>query len=203
MKQFVLGSALAVVLAAGASGVVSAQESAATPTIPSAAECIIEPIAFERLAPISATPPPAVATAEASPTAVTALPAGEAADEEITAAVHNTATQLIACLNAGDSLRTLSLYSDTFIAGGFAGLNITQEMYDAESTNLQPRPAGQEVALISLGDVVILEDGRAAIIVEGDDLSSPGEASGTLFYLVEVDGMWLIDDTVELTGSEE
>ena len=199
MNNVIKGFVIASVLSVGIAGSASAQESAATPTIPTAAECTIEPIAFERLAALSATPVADEPIApEASPAAV-GLPAGDSADEETTAEVQEVVTQLIACINAGDTLRTLALYSDPFIYRGFGGLNITREMYDAESTNLQPRAAGQEVALVEFGDAVVLEDGRVAILVRGADLQSPGAASGTIFHLVEVDGQWLIDETVELT----
>ena len=199
MNKVVKGIIVATVLTTGIAGNVSAQESAATPTIPTAAECVIEPIAFERLAALSATPvADAPVVPEASPAAI-GLPAGEAADDETTAAGQAVVTELIACINAGDTLRTLALYSDPFIYRGFGGLSITQEMYDAESTNLQPRAAGQEVALVEFGNAVVLEDGRVAILVRGDDLQSPGGASGTIFHLIEVDGQWLIDETVEIT----
>jgi len=199
MNNVVKGFIVATVLSVGIAGSASAQESAATPTIPTAADCIIEPIAFERLASLSATPvADAPVVAEASPAAV-GMPAGEPADEVTTAAVQAVVTELIACINAGDTLRTLALYSDPFIYRGFGGLSITQEMYDAESTNLQPRAAGQEVALVEFGDAVVLEDGRVAILVRGDDFQTPGAASGTIFHLVEIDSQWLIDETAEMT----
>jgi hypothetical protein len=131
---------------------------------------------------------------EASPTPVTA-PDGEPADDGTAAAVEETISQLTACLNAGDLLATLALYSDGFIQNAFSQLEITQEIYDEQLAVIEPRAEGEQVLLFSFGDVVIADDGRAAVVVVGDDLANEGEPSGTLFYLVEQDGTWLVDET--------
>jgi hypothetical protein len=196
MPRLKLGMLIAAMLALGAAGGGYAQESSATPQALPAVECTVAPISFERLTSVIATPITDTAPPEASPAAA-GLPAGEPADEVTSAVVHNTITQLVACINAGDSLRGLELYSDRFVREAFAGVNVTREMYDTEALNLQPRAAGEEVVLYSFGDVVIMEDGRAAVIVTGDDLISPEDASGTLFYLVNQNGTWYVDETVE------
>jgi hypothetical protein len=173
---------------------VAAQESTASPTPLDAAECTTEPISFEALTGTLATPAAEMTAPEASPTPVTA-PDGEPADDDTAAAVEETITQLTACLNAGDLLSTLALYSDGFIQNAFSQLEITQEIYDEQLAVVEPRAEGEQVLLFSFGDVVITDDGRAAVVVVGDDLANEGEPSGTLFYLVEQDGTWLVDET--------
>jgi ketosteroid isomerase-like protein len=168
----------------------AAQE--ATPEVVPAASCVTEPVSLDELQAISATPLAATPAPAASP-AAEQMPAGEPADEATTEAVTATVRELTACINAGDFLRVLALYDDDFVRTALGGQPATQQMYD-QLARITAREPGQEIAILEVGEVRILEDGRAAVLVTGDDLADPGPSSTTLFYLVEVDGRWLVDE---------
>lgn len=187
---------IAAPLAFGAVPVVAAQDSTASPTPLAAIECTVEPVSFEDLSQTLATPAAEPAAPEASPTAVTA-PEGDPADATTTEAVRETISELTACLNAGQLLSSLALYSDGFLQSAFSEIEITQEMFDEQLTTVDPRPEGEQVLLYSFDDVVMTDDGRAAVVVVGDDLANEGPPSATLFYLVEEGDRWLVDDTAE------
>jgi hypothetical protein len=180
----------------------AAQDSTASPTplgepLPPV-ECVVEPITYQGLVDLVATPAVTeepTTESEATPTPL-ALPPGESADDETVAAVQQTVQEITACLNAGELKRVLSLYSDGFLQEQFQGASFTEEEFEAELGNVTPREEGQEILIYSFGDVVIADDGRAAVIVVGDDQSNERPASGTLFYLVQDGDRWLIDETV-------
>jgi hypothetical protein len=180
----------------------AAQDSTASPTplgdpLP-AVECTVDPITYEGLGKIVATPAATEETTpepEATPTMLE-LPAGEPADDETVAAVQQSIQEITACLNAGDLKRVLSLYSDGFLQRQFNGVSFTEEEFEAELGTVTPREPDQEILIYSFGEVVITEDNRAAVIVVGDDLGNERPASGTLFYLVQNGDQWLIDETI-------
>jgi hypothetical protein len=179
-----------------AGGAVATAQETGEPLAP--AECTAEPLTYERLAGLIAVPvvDGAEPEAEASPVAVS-LPEGEPADEATTAAVQETVQQVVACVNAGELDRVLGLYSDGLLATLFAGEEITEEDFADEFVDRATPAPGEETVLYSFSEVVITADGRAAVVAVGDDQSRPGAPSPTLFYLVEQDGRWLIDETVE------
>jgi len=180
----------------------AAQDSTASPTplgepLPPV-ECAVEPMTYQALVDLVATPAAPEESApdsEATPTPL-ALPPGQPADEETAAAVQQSIQEITACLNTGDLKRVLSLYSDEFLQEQFQGASFTEEEFDAELGNMTPREEGQEVVIYSFGDVVITDDGRAAVIAVGDDQSNERPAAGTLFYLVQDGDRWLIDETM-------
>jgi ketosteroid isomerase-like protein len=187
---------IAAPLSLGVVPAVAAQDSAASPTPIESVECSVEPITYDDLAQLIATPlaemTPAV---EASPTPL-ALPDGEPADGETVTAVEQTIQEITACLNDGDFKRVLALYSDDFLREAFAGITFTEEEFDDEFSAPAPRADGEEILIYSFGDVVITEDGRAAVLVLGDDQQNERPASETLFYLVQDGDHWLIDEII-------
>ena len=180
----------------------AAQDSTASPTplgdpLP-AVECTVDQITYEGLGEIASTPPPTEETTpepESTPTLLE-LPAGEPADDETAAAVQQAVQEITACLNAGDLKRVLSLYSDGFLQRQFNGATFTEEEFEAELGVVTPREEDEQILIYSFGEVVITDDGRAAVIVVGDDLMNERPAAGTLFYLVQDGDTWKIDETV-------
>lgn len=201
MHRLRIGLLFAAALTFGASQVATAQDSTASPTPRELAACSTEPLTYEELASTMATPVAEMADPVASPAAVTA-PEGEPADEETTAAVQQTIEQLTACLNEGQLLSTLALYSDNFLQSTFAGLEITEEIFNEELTVVEPRPENARVLVYSFDEVVITEDGRATVVAVGDDLSSESPASATLFYLVQDGDVWKVDETMNNAETE-
>ncbi|MCC6790252.1 MAG: hypothetical protein IT336_01120 [Thermomicrobiales bacterium] len=197
MQRLRIAILTAAALAFGTVPVVAAQDPAASPTPLAAAECTVAPITFEELTSTLATPVAESAAPEASPTPAV-MPEGTPADDATSTAVQETIAQLTACLNAGELRSTLALYSDRFLQETFAGLELTQEIFDEQLTSEEPRVEGEQVVLYSFGEVVITDDGRAAVVAVGDDLGNDeGEASGILFYLVQDGETWRIDETAD------
>src|SRR5690349_5317635 len=106
--------------------------------------CANDPITYERMSTIIAAP---VATPEPLPSEIASpapglLPSGQPADRATADAVHERVLVLTACINRGDLLRTLALYSDRFLSKAFAGQQVTQAAYTAEIGKTNPRPTG-------------------------------------------------------------
>lgn len=179
-------------------------QAAPTPAPIPAAKCANAPITYARMSAIIAA---RVATPEALPDEVAnltpgLLPPGKPADEATSDAIHTRILVLTACINAGDLLRTLALYSDRFLSKAFAGQPVTEAAYTAELGKTNPRPAGSEVVLYGFSGVVIVADGRAVVSVLGNDLSSERGPSYTLFYFAHEDNEWRIDATYDV-GSDQ
>jgi hypothetical protein len=182
-------------LAAGLALVAPALAQDASPTPLEAGQCTVEQIPFDRLISLVASPVPQPTTVDPAATPPSGLPNGEAADDDTAQAVHDVIVEITACLNAGDLLRGLNLYSDRFLNEAFSGQPITQADYDQAKGDIQPRPRGSEIVLYHFSDVVILPDGRAAVSVLGDDLSSETPPVETVFFLIKQGDHWLIDNT--------
>ncbi len=168
----------------------------ATPIAPEPALCTLTPPTIEELAMYAASPvAEAPASAEATPAVV--LPAGEPVDDATRAAVEQSMIVNVACLNTGSTLMAMAAYSDTALADLVAGAGaITQAQYDSLAT-AQAIPEEQWTVIHEFQDMVALPDGRVAAIIVGDNQADDSEpASATLFYLVEQDGHWYIDDFV-------
>lgn len=200
IHRSLIALAIALALGAGLLRDTAAQEASPSP-IPASA-CTVEPIPFERLTDAVASPvaSPVVPEAVATPSAELE---GEPADETTTAAIRGQVEILVACINAGDLLRSLTLYSDRFIGEVLGGQALTQAQYDQQLALIEPRPAGVEVVIIEFGEVVILPDGRAAVRIVGDDLQQEDPASSTDFYFVEEAGEWRIDATYDADTGDE
>src|SRR5215211_1831560 len=134
----------------------AAQDSTASPTplgepLPPV-ECAVEPMTYQALVDLVATPAAPEESApdsEATPTPLALLP-GQPADEETAAAVQQSIQEITACLNTGDLKRVLSLYSDGFLQRQFNGVSFTEEEFEAELGTVTPREPDQEILIFSL-----------------------------------------------------
>lgn len=186
---------------------------------PSPEECTVEPITVERLAAVmggdaSASPEatPALPEVEtevtpvASPSVFT-MPEGTPVDEATAAAISAAVRVYMACINAGDYARLLSLYSDSGLRqllGNVIGQGFTAEDVVSSFGTPQPLPDDQTTLLFGIDTILALPDGRVAALVIGDDQSNPGPPGPALIYFVQVDGEWLVDGfirTEEIVGS--
>lgn len=155
---------------------------------PGPEECVAEPIPLDEFNALVDTAP-----ATPAPAASSTLPAGPVADEETSAAVQATVRQLAACLNANDTLRELSLYTDRYVLqqlAGSRGQDLTETAY-AEEERATPVAEADRTSIVIVGDVVQLEDARAAASVQFSD-----DGSKAIVYLANEDGTWKIDDLV-------
>ena len=151
--------------------------------------------------PVLATP---VADADMELTSVP-VPLGEPADAETVEAVTATVREVLACFNAGDFPRALSLFTDPLVQqfGPEPGQSPEDAIAFLEATP-EPAPREQRVTLLAVTDVSVMADGRVGAFVISDDPSGPPEGVETeLIVFVEEGGRWLVDGVAEFTAAED
>jgi hypothetical protein len=163
---------------------------------PDPSDCVIEPLPVEEIAVILGTPvagPSAIATPFAPP-------AGEPADAETTADVIATLHQVFACANAGDRLRVASLFTDDFVRNFFGGVPL-EDLLDFLAIPPQPLPEDQKRIIIRFGEVQLLPDGRAGVVIVLDEPADPRTEEPDYAILERVEGRWLVDELHEDGGA--
>jgi hypothetical protein len=101
--------------------------------------------------------------------------------------------EAVACINTGDILKIVAFYSDDLVRRLL--INVPLEQIEQQGTPV-PLTQDQMTELLAISGMVVLPDGRVAVVVTGDDHTNPAPASNTLFYFVKVGDRWLIDDFV-------
>ena len=134
-------------------------------------------------------------------------PTGTPVDEETLSGISATVAESVACQNAGDVRRTLALFTPDAVRGFFSG----PRGFDAQSVEATaeaspvPVSADQVIELVSIDDVVLLEDGRVGATVT--------TAAGDVEYvdaLILVEGSapdgttrWLINGSVAIDAQTQ
>ena len=167
---------------------------------PGAEACIVEPRTLAELRATGGTPVSGeVAMPEPEPS-----PPGEgtAADEADLAAIRATVGELVACANAGDTMRRLALYSDDRIRRAYPQ-GPTSALERIAGTPV-PVPAAEKVALLGISEARQLPDDRLAARVTIDNpqfhthgAATPGanpQQEAALLVFVAEDGRWKIDE---------
>lgn len=136
------------------------------------------------------------------------VPLGRSANPEITAALGDTARELLACINAGDRLRQTALFTDAAIAPVFGPAPTDPAAIERAKAILQapptPRPEEDRQRFISLSDASTLDDGRAAaFLVFNDPATRPGGPETYLLFFVQEGDRWLIDGLFDFTVAPE
>lgn len=166
------------------------------PQAPGSAACVVEArTAADVLAVLDTAP---ATPAYATPDAVAAR--GAAADAASSAAVKATLLQVFACANAGDPLRFASLYTDPFLRDFFGGVP-QADLVAFLGMPPQPLPVEQQRIIRGLGDVELLPDGRARVVIILDEPDDPRTEEPDTVILRQVDGRWLVDEIHEDAGS--
>ena len=166
--------------------------------VPEPSECEVPPRTIDELRELAATPVPAIEAPEVATPAD--LANGEPANPLVANAVAFTVREAVACSNAGEWLRLLSLYSDAYLQRTAATLGGFDEQYLRSLAAPQP-PRRDEMPLVT--EVMLLPDGRAVAWVVPDDeeaVFALSSLEGRLrVVFVAVEGRWLVDD-VEAPG---
>lgn len=166
------------------------------PAVPQPQDCIVPPRALADLAGLSATPMSLDELAPPTPPADLgqAVPADAATSTAVLAVVRES----IACSNAGDLARGFGLVTDGYlrrrviaIAGPF-----DEAIYGTVATPM-PLPSDRYITLVSVGPVVILPDGRAAVEVVASDVRT--RRSIVVFALTPAG--WRLDELIPLEDS--
>jgi hypothetical protein len=190
--------ALLLFLASADSAVAQTATPAAYPVAPDPSECVIEPALIEEIATILGTP-----VAEPGGSATPFVPpAGEPADAETSAEVVATLRQVFACANAGDLPRVASLFTDDFVRNFFGGVPL-EDLLDFLAVPPQPLPEDQERIIVRFGEVQVLPDGRAGVVIVLDEPEDPRTEEPDFAILEQVEGRWLVDELHEDGGAED
>jgi hypothetical protein len=150
MGYVVSASTLTLVLLVGLPSVPHAAF-AATPVGTSAIDCVVAARAFEEIAVLASTP--------TAPAPETTDPGNAASDDVVVAALTETVTQAVACANANDVLRSLSLFTDRYVAERF-GADHPDDLGSLEAAlSRTPVPAVEEdlLTIVSLDDVLSID----------------------------------------------
>ena len=169
---------------------------AAYPVAPDPSECVVPPTPIEEIVAVLGTP---VATAIGSP-APFVPPSGEPADAETSAEVVATVRQVFACANAGDLLRVASLYTDDFVRNFFGGVP-PEDLAEFLAVPPQPLPEDQKRVIVRFGEVQLLPDGRAGVLIVLDEPDDPRTEEPDFVVLEQVEGRWLVDEIHEDGGA--
>ena len=202
--QRVIVAALALVLLPGTIGGAVAQSvtPAAYPTTPDPAECVVAPVSLDALIATVGTPVPGeeIPVPEPATPEPFVVPPGEPADAETSAQVIATLHEVFACTNAGDFTRVYALFSDDFVREFFAQTPLTADVIAYLGAPPQPLPEDQQRIIVRFGEVRMLGDGRAGVVVVLDEPDDPRTEEPDYAILERVDGRWLVDEIHEDGG---
>jgi hypothetical protein len=173
-------------------GLASAQQGTpiAGREVPDPSMCTVEPRSPDILAQTLVAPTPGATPA--TPQAVVE-PSGEQADAATIGAVSDVVRQLYACLNGGDTLRVLALFTDP-AAARFLADRPDLSVPPANATP-GPVPLESQIAIVAMTDVRVLPDARVfAFVTQDDPIRPPGGPEPIFIYFIQQNDQWLIDD---------
>ena len=162
-------------------------------------ECTVDPRPFpldDGTPAVGVEIPPVTTTGPYTP------PTGEPADDSAVEGITATVRETIACANAGETRRMLSLFSANRVRAFFVGRGAPT---GAEIEAVLTRPAtpvteASQLELVSVTEPRLLFTGRVGALVE----TRSGETTFVDFiYFVEEDDRWLIDDSVAIDSSTQ
>jgi hypothetical protein len=195
------------VVAGVSAGRVAAQDATpASDMSPDPEQCTLTPRTLEEVQAIHGDPHPAgageatAAALDASPVMVE-LPEGEPADEATVEGVLATVVQLFACHNAGHYLAGFAAVSDNFLESQVGVALFDEDFVAAMSGEPVALEEEHQTHLLDIRNVVVLEDGRVAALV--DYFAPTPQVEGIdgfetdLFIFINVDGTWLLDESIE------
>ena len=199
-------SSLAVILAAGVTSPVAAQDASpeagamAFPINPDPAACQVEPRSTDELLALWYTPkgspvPAATPTWGAQTTSLT-LPVGPPADEAMASEVVSTVSEVFGCFAAGDFARATALFSDDLVRsfGGEPGTTVEDARAFLEATPAAGMEGDEEERVIAITDVMDLGDGRIGAFV----VDESGGQLDTVYAIFErQDDRLLVDEIID------
>lgn len=163
--------------------VVSFSTSGAAAQTPAAGDCDLDPVTLPLF---DATPAAQIA---ASPVA---METGISLDDD---GVREVLEGLVVCMNSGDAAYRYAIFTDRFLASMFADPTITYQPQFEEEIALGPLQPEGRLRLVDVAEVTTLNNGAISVTVS---ISSTVSTFDDTLILANVDGVWLIDDVVEL-----
>jgi hypothetical protein len=96
-------------------------------------------------------------------------------------------------------LRFSNLFTDDFVRNFFGDVPL-EDLLDFLTIPPQPLPEDQERTIIRFGDVQLLPDGRAGVVIVLDEPTDPRTEEPDYAILEQVEGRWLVDELHEDGG---
>jgi hypothetical protein len=200
-----LGSFVLCLLFALTAGTAVAQVATPVGHSPDPEECTLEPRTIEDMQALYGTPAPegageATSMAQVAPADFT-LPTGEPADEATVAEITDAIHVLSACYNAGDYLAGFGGVTDEFLVSQVGRSLFDEDFIASMEAEPVPLPEEQQTVVLDVREVIVLEDGRVAALFDyygpSPQLEGINGVETDLFIFENVDGMWLLDESVE------
>ena len=191
---------LATLMLAGPASAYQDENDGTNPRVVTPEECVTDPRPADQIAGLlglagEGVPPPALPTITA--------PLGQNMDSEQSVSVKEAAREILACFNAGDIARAAALMTDNGVIRTYWQLTETPELRGTAQERIataSPRPEPGQIRLVTVTDISQLPDGRATAFVVINDPAAPQLGPETLlFYFVNKDGKWLLDDWVDFS----
>jgi hypothetical protein len=191
---------LATLMVAGPAAAYQDDNDGSNPRVVSPSECVAEPRSADEIAGLlglsgEGVTPPALPTITA--------PLGENLESGEAVSVKEAVREVLACFNAGDISRASALMTDNGVIRTYWQLTETPELRETAQARIgtaTPRPDLAMIRLVTVTDVSLLPDGRASAFVVINDPAAPQVGPETLlFYFVNQDGRWLLDDWVDFS----
>lgn len=191
---------LATLMLAGPAAAYQDENDGTNPRVVSPEECVVDPRPADQVAGLLGLAGEGVAP-PAWPT-ITA-PLGQNLDSETSVSIKEAAREILACFNAGDIARASALMTDNGVIRTYWQLTETPELRSTAQERIAtvaPRPEPGQIRLVTVTDTSQLPDGRAIAFVVINDPAAPQPGPETLlFYFLNQDGKWLLDDWVDFS----
>lgn len=183
-------------------GSASAQQ---LPVAPDPALCTLDPRTIEEIQ--NLVDADASRSDEPTPTPVAVpfeMPDGFSLVEEERAEIEKDLLRAIACINTGNPLQVFSTYSDRYVVQLVRQLGGMTDQVVSGLLTVRELTEQQRLQVISFDEALLLFDGRALVVVTGDNPADDQPPGPRAFFLAEVlPGRWLVDEIVEITVDED
>jgi hypothetical protein len=174
---------------------------------PNPEQCTQVPRTLEAIEALVGTPVPSQTegmAADGSPAPVE-LPIGEPAPKEAIDGVVATIVENVACFNAGNYLAQFGGMTDAYLLSQIESGAIDQSIAATVAATPAALAEDQQTQLLDTRDFALYPDGRVGVLVYYKAPSTPLNANDDvrieLWIFRDVDGRWLLDETI--TGLEE
>lgn len=207
LKSLASAVILGGVVLLGGTGTTLAQDATPGPIdlSPNPEQCTQAPRTLEEVQAIAGTPAPAGA-GEATAAALDAaqqpveLPTGVPAPKEAIDGIVATIVQNIACYNAGNYLAGFGGVTDEFLRSQVGVALFDQDFVDAMMATPVALPEDQQTQLFDTREFTLYDDGRVGVLVYYKSPTPQQEGIDgleiDLWIFKEVDGRWLLDQTI-------
>lgn len=174
-------------IAAGRLGAPAASATTALETVDPAL-CLVEPISVtDFIAIVELAPQPTPDPGDDD--------AGQPADDETVGEIEAVVRESVACVNANDPMRSFALFTGRYLRERFGGDNGDDigHLLASLTREASPAPEADRLSIVSVEDVVFLEDGRVHATVRTENAND--RFTDRLIF-ERADAGWQIDQVI-------